>query len=442
MNKRILFSPVGGTDPIKYLRDGSLLHICRVYMPDVVYLYLSNEMLERSRSDNRYCRTIQLLGEKLNHNFDIRLIERENLVNVQKYDFFYEDFRNEIIKIEHEMDDTDELILNMASGTPAMKSALMVMATLAEYRFRVIQVSSPKKSSNEEYEFRKDYDVELNWECDLDNEEGFENRCEEVKCFNLMRLLKIEEIKKHLTAYDYSAALSVASDISNDISDAAMCLIKVACERVRLNRNAISRLLSGDPYNIFPVREGDKQRIFEYALVLKLKVDKEEYADFIRGITPIVVDLLENILKKAGKTDINSFCSIGKKDKVRRWDQNKLAGTEELEILCQNFNGEFKYGPVYSSSLEPLIAVRCKSNPEIVATVKEILMIEGKLRNMAAHEIVSVTDEWFIQNTGKSAQNIMKTIMKLVQYSGIQTSGEDWKAYDRMNEKIMELLDE
>lgn len=28
MGKRILFSPVGGTDPIKYCSDGSMLHIC------------------------------------------------------------------------------------------------------------------------------------------------------------------------------------------------------------------------------------------------------------------------------------------------------------------------------------------------------------------------------------------------------------------------------
>ena len=44
MNKVILFSPVGGTDPISEtnLQDGSLLHICRFYHPDKVILYMSN----------------------------------------------------------------------------------------------------------------------------------------------------------------------------------------------------------------------------------------------------------------------------------------------------------------------------------------------------------------------------------------------------------------
>lgn len=46
MGKRILFSPVGGTDPIKYLHDGSMLHICRHYRPDEVVLYMSKEIME------------------------------------------------------------------------------------------------------------------------------------------------------------------------------------------------------------------------------------------------------------------------------------------------------------------------------------------------------------------------------------------------------------
>ena len=39
MGKKYLFSPIGNTDPIKYLYDGSMLHRCRYYEPDVVYLY-------------------------------------------------------------------------------------------------------------------------------------------------------------------------------------------------------------------------------------------------------------------------------------------------------------------------------------------------------------------------------------------------------------------
>lgn len=60
MGKKYLFSPIGNTDPIKYLYDGSMLHICRYYEPDVVYLYLSKEMAEK----DVYSRHLQLVIEK------------------------------------------------------------------------------------------------------------------------------------------------------------------------------------------------------------------------------------------------------------------------------------------------------------------------------------------------------------------------------------------
>ena len=37
---RILFSPIGNTDPITNNYDGAMLHIIREYRPDKVYLCL------------------------------------------------------------------------------------------------------------------------------------------------------------------------------------------------------------------------------------------------------------------------------------------------------------------------------------------------------------------------------------------------------------------
>ncbi len=62
--KKLLFSPVGGTDPISNFRDGALLHICRVYQPDIVYLYLSKEMCEAQEKDDRYRFCLRKLQER------------------------------------------------------------------------------------------------------------------------------------------------------------------------------------------------------------------------------------------------------------------------------------------------------------------------------------------------------------------------------------------
>ena len=89
---RILFSPVGGSDPIKRMLDGPMLHCCRVYKPDIVCLYFTQSMLEYENRDQRYTWALEKLGEKLNHKFEIIKIEREDLVDVHKFYIFYNDF--------------------------------------------------------------------------------------------------------------------------------------------------------------------------------------------------------------------------------------------------------------------------------------------------------------------------------------------------------------
>ena len=63
MNEKILFTPVGGTDPISSTNcfDGAILHICRYYKPNKVIMYMSKEMLDYFKliTDNRKYSNLQ-----------------------------------------------------------------------------------------------------------------------------------------------------------------------------------------------------------------------------------------------------------------------------------------------------------------------------------------------------------------------------------------------
>lgn len=400
---------------------------------------MSKEMTEKHREDNRYVKCIELLGELLHHNFLVRVIENPEFVDVQKYDVYYEIFHDEIKKISEQMTAEDELLVNMASGTPAMKSALLIMATLAEYRFKAIQVSTPLKRMNSDYENRDAYDVEESWQLDEDNEEGSKNRCEEVRCMNLVKLLKIDMIKKHLSAYDYHAALELGTEIKEEISDKAYMLLQIADLRMKLNFKEISRLMNCEKFDIYPVKDAGKMRLFEYACVLRIKVLKEEYADFIRGITPIVVDLLEMILKLKMGIDIEQCCNISKG--VKKWDRDKLAANGLLELLNNAYkaSGGINNGPVYSHALKYIIDEK-SDDAVLKEKVAEMIEVEQKVRNMAAHQIVSVTEQWFKENTGKTPKDIMQNIQYLIVQAGIGVKKEDWNTYDNMNSLIAKYL--
>lgn len=443
MGKRILFSPIGGTDPIRYKRDGSMLHICRHYQPDVVYLYLSHEMMEFHREDNRYVKAIQFLGELLGHSFEINLIERDDLIDVQKYDWFYQDFREEIRKIEQEMEEEDELLVNMASGTPAMKSALLVMATLAEYRFKPIQVSSPQGKMNSEQENREEYNQEDYFRLNQDNAEDAENRCSEEVCMNLMKMIKTDTIKKHIDAYNYPAALSVASELQRDISKRAYRLLQAADARVKLDDRKVRQFINGIEEDFYPVKEEKQRKIFEYALVLFLKVKRQEYADFVRGITPLVVDLLEEILWKECNIRLEECCIIKQKENMLYWSKEKLQQKNLLEPLNQAYKaqGGFREGPVYSNAIAKLLSARGQ-NRMVCTKVEEMVEIEKSIRNIAAHEVVSVTEEWIQKRTGKTVKGILELVRTLVFYAGIKVENRAWESYDEMNQRIKNYLRE
>lgn len=85
---KILFSPIGSTDPVSGMHDGALLHIIRTYKPDRVVLYLSKEICELEEKDGRYSYCLDRIEELIKHKFERRFIKREDLVDVHVFDFF------------------------------------------------------------------------------------------------------------------------------------------------------------------------------------------------------------------------------------------------------------------------------------------------------------------------------------------------------------------
>ena len=439
MNQMILFSPVGGTDPISNTNalDGSLLHICRVYRPEKVIMYMSKEILANQEKDDRYRYCLDRLALLQGRKMEYEIIERPELTNVQEFDLFYQDFRKIIAGIADKMDISDTLLLNVSSGTPAMKSGLLVLQTLGEFRGKLIQVVTPE--GRMQTHDHKDYDVAALWELNEDNQEEFENRCREVQCPTLSAIKKEEIIKKHIAVYDYRAALSVCQTMLAGYAVEYLEPLQMADARLLLDSAAVDKILKKNGFFKLPVQGGDGRIDFEYALILEVKLKRGEYADFIRAITPLIVDLFEMILKKRYRIDVNDYCS--EKQKIRKWDMKKLMGTDILSKLETGYNGErFKSGPVSSDHLKILIEAYSKE-AHLKNLVKELREVEIHVRNLAAHEVVSIKDETIRKLTGLTGNQIMNRIKDIFVYTGINVKPEYWNSYDDMNKKILEIME-
>ena len=440
--KKILFSPVGGTDPISNFRDGALLHICRVYQPDVVYLYLSKEMCEFQDKDDRYRFCLRKLGELLGKQIEIIEIEKNDLEEVQVFDTFMKEYR-EILNDIRDKYQGSELILNVSSGTPAMKSALQILAAIGEIKMKAVQVSTPEKKINPHNEDRENYDVEEYWELNEDNDiEQFKNRCKESQHYYLLDEFRKEAIVKHIKAYDYVAALEIAEELTEALTEETMALFKAANYRMKLNIGDVNNILKSYDLNIIPVRIEEQQKIFEYLLSLEIKIKKEQYADFLRAITPVVVELFKIATKQFTGNDWKKYCNQNKKTRQWTWDLQKIESNEQLKVALDKAymgRGGFTGRDVYSDHLTAIID-EISSDEEIKRMTIEIRDVEKSVRNISAHNLISVTENWVKKYSGylpMEIYNMLKNYVKKLQWN---IKKEDWNSYDTMNEMIIRKI--
>ncbi len=442
MNKTVLFSPVGGTDPISIsnMRDGSMLHICRMYKPDKVYLYMSKEILDYHREDNRYVYCIDRLSELQNHKIEYEIIERPELVDVQEFDYYYEDFRKIIGEICRSLDSTDRLLLNVSSGTPSMKSSLIVLKTLGEFECIPIQVSTPMRKMQEHT--HKGYDNETLWELNEDNSDNCENRCSEVICPNLLNIKNEEMLKKLIRVYDYEGALEVIKGMPEKNTEKYIEAVKMASSRLMLDFRNVDKSSKLCGIDCTPIKDSNKRKYFEYALNLYIALKKKEYANYVRSITPLIVDMFAMIIKRIMGIDIYDFCDF--RNETYRWSQQKLNNSETgqrfLEIWNNRFSEGFSYGIIRSDHLREIVISDC-TDSSVRTHVDDLRNIEQNIRNLAAHDIISVTEERILELTGFSSETIMNKIKKLFSYTDLNVKKEYWDSYDIMNENIIRLID-
>lgn len=75
---KVLFSPIGSTDPIRGGHDGAMLHICRYYQPDKVYLFLTGEMSVADKIERvTYC--FEKMQHLLSHPMSYEIISQKDL---------------------------------------------------------------------------------------------------------------------------------------------------------------------------------------------------------------------------------------------------------------------------------------------------------------------------------------------------------------------------
>lgn len=441
---KVLFSPIGMTDPVsqKNLNEGSLLNICRFYEPDKIYLYMSKEVMEFHEKDDRYIKCLERVYKYLGKNFEYEIIDRSELKEVQIFDFFYKEYRDILYRI-HEENPGAKILLNVSSGTPAMKSALFVLCALFNFPMTPVQVSTPEKKSNSESE-ENPLDDFLGLIDEIMTEpEVYGDRTEIALKENLNFELSKDIIKNHLKKYNYSAAFEVAQVTRQFLSEKSYHLIAAAFYRINLNRDGVEKNLKvvSDKFDYY---ETAQLKLVEYILYLSVNVKRNMLLEFIRGISPVLDSLFKKAFEVESGIDLDNY--LTDKDGKVTWNRKKLLsddnGKKILYALNNSYNG-FNFINTASSDnfLKLMESEEFEiSERNITKRAEELRDIEREGRNKAAHQIVSIDDDFLKRETGYTSYEILNKITAFVEDIKLGVKKEHWDSYEIMNEKIIESL--
>ena len=502
----ILFSPVGSTDPVSRNvlgdgsiahYDGSMIHICRTYRPEQVVLYLSEEMRRFEDEDRRYTESLELLGEELGHEFvcsvepDCFVPEDHSVVEAQDYDTFYNDFEEILRNLHREYPDY-KLLINVSSGTPAMKTALYLLANFLPFKTYPVQVSTPLKKSNRTEWLRSAGGLHAVWPKNVDSVMDVDSRCVDVCYDNLSVRLVKQNIRELVDAYDYSAALVLANGIRDYVSDELIDYLAAAVKRVEqrwteitdpsiakafglpkageaLGAAAVAKGVDEDnPFaKAFQQKvqeigedafeQGDENgALIEYLLWVQMKQKRGDYADFIRGLTPMLFALMQLAIDEIEGLHIErDGCERGKHD-APRFDSGKVQNLVEGMLDCgrakRRLRGKLLEWGAMGRTLDSKVycdiidILKGENGLPWYTDLEKLREIEQSVRNQAAHEIRGINDGWIERNNrfGYGSEQILEAIKRCAgsmrDANGEKVLAVNWKSYDKMNELVKSLL--
>ena len=175
-------------------------------------------------------------------------------------------------------------------------------------------------------------------------------------------------------------------------------------------------------------------------MLMKIKLAKEEYADFIRSLQALFFTVMERIIIRSGEIDLDKYTYWGKeknkKYKIKRWKNDEIVKNPLLShINTNNYKGAIVDDRAYAELISKLSV-----SSEIRKLVEDIREIEMAIRNPATHSIIQVTDEVIKASTGLNGKDVLKLFEKLIKLSGIKITDENMNTYDALNDEIKRYL--
>ncbi|MGV2928379.1 type III-A CRISPR-associated CARF protein Csm6 [Macrococcus capreoli] len=400
-----------------------MLHIVRHYKPDVVYLFITKSLWEGNE---------RFEGHK---NFDweniIKFVHPEIQVKVEVFDIMdehdfdsYKDiFHEKIEELKHQYN-TDEILLNVTSGTPQMETTLCLEYITYPENKKCIQVASPARSSNANFDYSKYEDVEIDIEIVNEEETKHESRCKEIEIISFREAMLKGQLRSLIENYDYEAAYQLL------VPNTSFKNRKQLMDKLRKYNTSIKNHQVIEEIDNKKLKYYSQKVLFHYWL-LRIKEERNDLAEQLIRIKSVAEYILMSYFKRKYRDlliekGFNIKLNLNYKPEIIEQYKNVLASNGML------FQPNANIGLVsYKYLLEVL-----ESESSIYNYTNDILKI-NELRNNVAHNLEELKIDKAVMDNIKNAMNALKELILIV-FDDINE--KDLTLIYDVNDKLEELL--
>lgn len=421
---KILFSPIGNSDPWRNDRDGAMLHIVRHYNLDKVVLYFTRTIWEGN--ENRKGHKIyewEKIIQTVSPNTEVEIII-ENVDNAQDYDVFKEKFHKYLKIIEDSYEDC-EIILNVTSGTPQMESTLCLEYIVYPENKKCVQVSTPTKDSNAGIEYSNPKDKVEEFEIVNEVEKKSEKRCKEINILSFREAMIRSQILGLIDNYDYEGALNL---VSNQKSFRNGKLLR---------KKLLSLTKQIKTHEVFPEinekyrDDALKKSLFHY-LLLNMRYNRLDVAETLIRVKSIAEFILKTYIEIHWPTLI-----IEKDGKPYLNDEDNLSFVYKYNLLLEKRKQNFDVSRILGLPAFIDILTILEPNSQLLKEVNAVNDING-LRNSIAHNLDTLNLD---KNTNyKKIMLSVEAIKNMLHISFPEIEEEDYNYFEEKNKEFKELL--
>lgn len=192
-----------------------------------------------------------------------------------------------------------------------------------------------------------------------------------------------------------------------------------------------------------------QKRTFSFMRQQHIRFKEYRMADYFRALTPLLVDVMRLITQRHIVEELDTFIIPIVKETEEgepiyrglQWNEEAIEASDNLirQTFKKYYGDYFKYEHYISSSHLTKIIVEHMKDEEIKQRIEEVRLIEKYVRNLLAHEAVTINEDWLIKRCGKDFKEIHKLLKKLMEDAGL-TDMRQWNILKTINEQFLSEL--